>query len=239
MTIIEKINDLGYEIKPDGGKIWHTKMEALTICKNGATEAVNISNTVSPIAIGCGRCGSLEVAREKVAQGIGLITTGAEIYRSYYAEGKTDREWALLNVCYSERSYDALEGEKQRLHFVRAECEEDGAYLTLENADPIAVGWNEGQLGQVVGKSEWCLQYSKQYDVDAFATHYYLFDQKPSREDALHAATLESIRNNLGTSKLPEMYTCWECGHECFWLDNGGSDIYECAARATDKYCGC
>lgn len=241
MTIIQKIHTLGYEIKPenDGAMIWRKKIGFLTISKIGDTKTTPIYNNSSIIAIGCGPCRNDDEAKTKAAQGIGCVTTGEEIYRSYYAEGKTDREWELLNVCYSERSYDALEEEKQRLHLLRTEYEEDGSYLPLKNSEIVFIGWNEGQLGQVVDSCEWCLQYCKQYGIDGFATNYYFFSQKPSQEEALRAVELTSIHFNLCTPKVPETYICRECGHQCFWLDNGGSDIYECAARAADKYCGC
>ena len=140
---------------------------------------------------------------------------------------------------YTERTYDALEAEQNRLHLLRVESIGDCRFLKTEDTEAVAVGWHTAYLGRIPNSDKWLLQVCLQYDVDAYATKSFFFSEKPSESDMKNAFELSRIRNALNGHTLPENYTCFECGQQCFWLDNGGQDIYECAIRADDNYCGC
>ena len=244
MSLKKKLESLDYVLEESdiGNCIYYgSPMKFLIIRKKNQLDSQGkmvFCNTTA-VCIGCGTAQTLEQAKESAAAGVGIITTGEELYRSFYAEGKSDRDWALMKCPYSERTFDAIESEKKRLHLLRTSWSYQDQLISLDDREDFLIGINvSAQIGKVPGNTEeWCFQ-SCTYYADDTCCRQFFFDRRPSVEDAENLLKLEQIIDKLKTRKIPEEFTCWECGLDAFWLDCG-RNIYECAQNAEEKYCGC
>lgn len=238
MSILEEIYELNYNVIETDNVIYGTRLHFLNLINPDGKELL-IPFSDAAIAVGCAEAKTKEEAIASVQRGIGLITTGAKIYRAFY--GGTDEEYAFRCVNYSQRAFEAIREEKKRLSFLKEKFEEDGPLLDCEpesmhtfvgaiNSSEIQVGLLENGL--------WCAQFGIQADIDAFYTLYYFYAARPSEEDFWDTHRLLCIEKDLQSGKRKEEFTCRECGAKVFWLDCGDS-IYQCAERADERYCGC
>ena len=166
------------------------------------------------------------------------MVSGEQIYRAFYADGKSDRAWAMMNCRYSERSFSCLEAEKTQLHYISATRSPDKLSLVLEHSAFFLLDHNlgAGEIGRVASTDKWCFRYEQSVSGKPVYFTYY-FSQKPSFQVTQKAIMLERLIQMLGTAEVPETYTCFRCGDKHFWLDNGGKDLYECAKLAQSHSC--
>lgn len=85
---------------------------------------------------------------------------------------------------------------------------------------------------------KYCAEFSYQTDIDDYCIETHIFNKKPTLKDVLTAVSINDLTFDFDTKRLNQIFTCWECGRKCHWLDIDG-DLETKKERLKDEYCGC
>ena len=164
----------------------------------------------------------------------GVRTTHAEVYRDYY--GMDDESYCMLVHGMSRRSWDYLEGEKQRIGLTGMKEAPPESFFVLDEFD---VGRGVGTMeagryadGRFVAQS---LPDPLNDEENVLRMHFTRLPEKTDAEDGL---IIRQVESDLMHSRRGERFTCADCGVQKHWLDIPGT-LREKHAQWSKRKCGC
>lgn len=238
MNLIEKIESLGYRIVDSGEKQNSTRINRLDLIRpDGDRRKIHYYHD-QECAIGCGSCKTMAEAKAKAAAGTGIVVQADDIYRAYY-KPENRAEWEYLTDEWDRRTAKAIADEKDHLHVLRYGGEDCGNPREFVGGteSTFQLGQNCIRCGQL-DSGEWCAEYVGACGIDDYWLAWIFFDCQMPEPEIIKAIKLDKIITALWRGAIREEFDCWECGCHTHWTE-AGSDIYEAAENAADKYCGC
>lgn len=113
---------------------------------------------------------------------------------------------------------------------------------TIDNTDWEIIKYTSNTEGVVYAAEKW-----ERVAIDDVQSTTYTFDHSPTNNDIKSIDKASELKLKVQYGKLPEEFTCWECGQETHILDiphkenaaagNKSSKLTTIMRFAKDKYC--
>jgi len=143
------------------------------------------------------------------------------------------------------RTEEYLKVVKSNMNYIGSNCGWDGIHEILKKSGVctevrLEVEYDDMAIYsyELKGKQRFCVEVGYRIDIDDYQIETHVFTEYPSAKSISVARMISDLEFMFKVGRLSPVFTCWECGRECHWLDIPGT-LKKRVDNLKDGYCGC